>query len=116
MLLKALEKSWKSPGIISYQTCMNHVLANNALPLAIEIQGFCLMHSVRMLKGLTTYCSICAAVIFLMNFFLTWVHGHLSVRWLTVLCLLDFSFRRVMNKAVAPGCGAITSISRSIFC
>lgn len=53
---------------------MNHVLANNALPLAIEIQGFCLMHEVR----LATYCSICAAVIFLMNFFLTWVHGHLS--------------------------------------
>ena len=39
---------------------MNHVLANNALPLTIEIQGFCLMHEVGMLKGLTTHCSMIA--------------------------------------------------------
>lgn len=61
---------------------MNHVLANNALPLAIEIQGFCVIHEVGMLKGLTTYCSmvahLCCCQFFLINFFLTWVPGHLS--------------------------------------
>lgn len=60
---------------------MNHVLANNALPLAIEIQGFCLMREVGMLKGLTTHCSMVTHLCcchFPYEFFLTWVPGHLS--------------------------------------